>query len=1187
MSKSDADIAIIDANENNLKNLSCKIPLNSIICINGVSGSGKTTLAKKLIVQEAERQHKIQSGTGKRYHHLVRGNFLSIKNLPKVLSIDQKPLLQSEKSTVATASGLNDCIRTSFVKYGIIQCSCGTTVEETPSYETIKKIIVTAIPDGNYSIYFYVSSKISSRVEKLIEFMTSNGFRYFEVDGSKKKYRTKDIETLNLDSNSKIKIEADSLDQLESLKIPQESIFILRNSESAFDFSYQTFCQHCMTEYQKKSLSLFTRSKLSDRNGCCNLCGGSGSTVRLNEKNLFYPKNNLAEGFLNLQFDGQKYTPINLYKSKLKKIIQDGGGKVSTTYESLPPSVKLEIQKTLINKLSSLENTATDPELIITSLCDECGGSGFSQKARAVKLNGRSVADILSLTIDEAFSSIRDPESSVILSAAQDLSLGHLVLNRSTTTLSGGEMQRIKLIEAITAKVSDLLIVIDEPSASLSSNDIKKLFVLLKRLQSLGNTLLLVDHSDQVISQSDFSIHLGPGSGLDGGYILETVDSVLPPLEPRKKCSQEPQEYISLRRISFNNVVNQDVCFPAAAITAIVGDSGSGKSSLVQGITSRITSSPRDAKANNIATAILLDQKHIRGSRRSNVSTFLDISEILRKLYSETVVAQALNLDSSFFTYNGANGACSECQGSGELAGETCKSCGGTRFNSLALSAMVHNLNIAELLDFPATGVLPLDLHPAINRVCTLLIELGLGHLNLGRNLTELSGGESQRLKLARFLGASEKSISNNQHHLLIILDEPCKGLSKNDCQFVLEVLQGLSRKGHSVLVIEHNDALIQQADYIIKMGPGVGDEGGLIVFEGPTSDYPTDGSILNGIKVKPITYSKDKSTHLTSEDRYFQKLSIYQKGALISQRDGKFFNTKAKLFEYLDDSACKPPYYFNPFCAELHTSATISKTQIKQRFESLVKLGLQKALVNNSLIKLTNAAKLVDYDTAWKTYIETDNPELAYNLGNGWIAVWKDDKTEILSTRLIDVDTRVVGARTLTRRTFNAFYNDCKLCNGSGKLTYYDSFISDEAKACTDLEFYSPSIRPYVKTKLLFKIRESVSFFKAENLADFSTPYRSLSSHERMALLHGIPNLSFTKRDGRKDALSDQIEWRGLIKLLESSSSLMPEFLKSSIETPRVSVNCYCCNGTGYAKEVDHYLVNGAPIYQCDPTEV
>lgn len=187
MSKSDADIAIIDANENNLKNLSCKIPLNSIICINGVSGSGKTTLAKKLIVQEAERQHKIQSGTGKRYHHLVRGNFLSIKNLPKVLSIDQKPLLQSEKSTVATASGLNDCIRTSFVKYGIIQCSCGTTVEETPSYETIKKIIVTAIPDGNYSIYFYVSSKISSRVEKLIKLMTSNGFRYFEVDGSKKK----------------------------------------------------------------------------------------------------------------------------------------------------------------------------------------------------------------------------------------------------------------------------------------------------------------------------------------------------------------------------------------------------------------------------------------------------------------------------------------------------------------------------------------------------------------------------------------------------------------------------------------------------------------------------------------------------------------------------------------------------------------------------------------------------------------------------------------------------------------------------------------------------------------------------------------------------------------------------------------------------------------------------------------
>lgn len=1186
MPKADASIEIIDARENNLKNISCKIPLNSIVCINGVSGSGKTTLANKLLAQEAARRRKIQSGSKNRYYHLVRGDFLSIKNLPEVILVDQKPLLQSESSTVATASGLNDFIRSSFVKHGVIHCVCGVVVEELPSYQTIKKVVARAILDGEYNIFFNVPAKYLSRTEKFIEFMEAGGFKKFQLKGNKKNYGVGDFKKLGLDSSSKILIEAGSLDQLESLGISTACIYLSRGTEIVLDFSHQTFCQSCMTEYQQKALSLFTKSKLSERSGCCSACDGKGTISSLNEKLLFFPKKNLADGFLKLEHDGEKYIPINLYKSKLKKIIQDGKGKLASVYEDFSAQIKSNIRKVIFDKLIALQGSAAYSELVTSSVCENCGGSGFSPAAQAVKLNGSSIADVLNLPMGDAFSAMRDPEFSVILSAAQDLSLGHLVLSRSTATLSGGELQRIKLIEAIAARVTGRLIIIDEPSAGLSSSDVNKLFVLLEKLKAEGNTVLLIDHSDLVVSQSDFSLHLGPGSSLAGGYLLSTVDHILPNFSPKKKVAKCFDDFVFLSKINFNNVVEQDVSFPKGAVTAIVGDSGSGKSSLVQGIALRTVSTVIDVKTNNCLSTVMLGQKQIRGNKRSSLSTFLGLSDILRKLYSETVVAQALNLDASFFTYNGANGACSECQGAGEISGETCKSCGGRRFNSLALSAMLHNYNISEILGLAATEIIQLELHPTISRVCTLLVSLGLGHLNLGRNLTDLSGGESQRVKLAKFLDENARLASSNDFGLLVILDEPCKGLSKKDCQFVLDVIQGLAKDGHSVLVIEHNEALIQQVDFVIKMGPGVGDKGGKIVFSGPVSSYQPSHLRRRGVKPTAISHYRDSSPCLSSEDRYFEKITSYLGGASVFQAGGKYFKTKSELFEYLEDTHIESPYYFNPFCSELYAYGRISRTQIKRRLESLAKLGLTKVRIKNELVKLAGAARYVNADSIWEFQVETDSPELAYNLGSGWLAIKNGEGLEVLSTRLVDFGNKIIGERSLTRKTFSSYYNGCRLCTGSGSVRYFDEFIGDESRTCIDLEFYVQPIRDYVKKKILFKIREAVNFFKAEGLADFSIPYQSLSTGERMELLHGIPHLSFTKKNGRADAISDQITWPGLIALLESYSSSMPQVLNSLIQENARMVNCYCCDGTGYAKELSGYLINGFPIYRCDPTE-
>ena len=596
--------------------------------------------------------------------------------------------------------------------------------------------------------------------------------------------------------------------------------------------------------------------------GMCQSCQGTGESLTFDLNKLIDFDRSLAEGaicFPTFQPGGwrlTRYTESGYFdnhkkikdfsSAELEKLLYDKGSKPANATDKFPKTglytgVINRIQKTVIEK--GAKQYQKDIDRVTTSVvCPECQGTRVNALVRSATINDLSIADCVNMPIQDLLAfldTVHDKQVATILIDLKNrlktmisVGLDYLTLGRTTSTLSGGESQRLKMTKHLNSSLADVLYIFDEPSVGLHPEDIIGISKIFSRLKEKGNTVVLVDHDPDIIKMADFIIDLGPGAGSKGGQItfqgsytkfLNTDTLTAQSLnEPHqfKLHKKDYSEFYSLEDVSAFNIKNQSVQLPKGALTVVSGLAGSGKSTLI-----------RKLFMEKYPEAIAFDQTPIRGSNRSNLLTYLGMFDVIRQEY-----AKFSGKPASLFTFNGA-GACPECKGKGYInydlsymgdVRQECEKCHGTRYNEEALSYSWKGYNIDELFQLTVAEANELIAIPEIRNTLEVLVEANLAYIPLGQSLDTLSGGERQRLKIATMLLQKDSLAST-----IFILDEPSTGLHESDIKSLLKLLDKLKEIGKTLIVLEHNLSMISQADWVIDMGPRGGMNGGEILFQG------------------------------------------------------------------------------------------------------------------------------------------------------------------------------------------------------------------------------------------------------------------------------------------------------------------------------------------------------------------
>ena len=915
------NISIRGARVNNLKNISITIPRNKFTVITGVSGSGKSSLAFDTLFAEGQRRfaESLSSYARQFLGRMSKPDVDAIEGIPPAIAIEQKVNVRNPRSTVATVTEIYDYLRIIFARIG--RTFSPISGEEVKCHGSNDVMAFLSSASGPFAAYLLADLRWDAREDKveLLLALKEKGYSrlYSAADGTLR------IDDVMADSEGdsfpeglmlmvdRVKIDGEMDADLRTRLLSSISacfseglgkMYVVRDAGARPEMREfnNRFEADGMTFREPDEYMFSFNSPL----GACPVCGGLGKVIGISE-DLVIPDKALSiydgaiacwrgekmgwfrEHLINVagRYGIPVFEPYCNLSDEVKSMIWEGR-KAETEEDSLiglneffkwVESNKYKIQyKYLLSRFSG------------RTVCGECKGSRLRKDALYVKVGGKNIHELLKMTAGELLDFFRtleltEYETSIVRKAVDevvsrlqyvaDVGLSYLTLDRACSTLSGGESQRISLVTALGSSLVGSMYILDEPSIGLHRRDTDRLIGVLKRLRDIGNTVVVVEHDEEIIKAADLLIDMGPLAGIDGGEVVfKGVASEASPEDVSRSLTLQyltgARQRISRKKRSWNYSVNVegamehnlkgiDVSFPLGVLTVVSGVSGSGKSSLVGDIlypalfrrlneTGQQPGAFRKLSGNidRISAVEYVDQNPIGRSSRSNAVTYLKVYDDIRKLFSEQQFARMNGFTPSFFSFNQDGGRCSECQGEGYvhigmqfMADVTmlCEACGGKRFKPEILEVRykgkniddVLNMSVEEAMDFfssqpePAARTIAAKLQP--------LADVGLSYIKLGQSSSTLSGGESQRIKLAYFLSMTDSTAKK----IMFIFDEPTTGLHFHDVEKLVKAFDSLLDRGHTVVVVEHNLDVIRCADWLIELGPGAGDRGGSLVFAG------------------------------------------------------------------------------------------------------------------------------------------------------------------------------------------------------------------------------------------------------------------------------------------------------------------------------------------------------------------
>ena len=920
----EGNIIIRRAKVNNLKDITVEIPRNRLVVVTGISGSGKSSLAFDTLFAEGQRRfaESLSSYARQFLGRMSKPDVEMIEGIPPAIAIEQKVNVRNPRSTVATTTEIYDYLRLLFARIG--RTYSPVSGEEVKAH-TVQDVLDGIFDGEAHTVYILSDIRWKARKDKveLMLALKEEGFgRFYDLD-RQEALRIEDVmqmdghypESLHLlVDRAKTRAEVDE-DLMTRLQSSVQTAFDKGEGDMSIvlDGEVKSFCSRFERDgmtFRVPDEYLFS---FNSPLGACPECGGLGKIIGISEDLVVPDKTRSIYDGAVACWRGDK---MSWFKDLVVKNAEKYGIPVFVPYCKLTEKQK--------NTLWTARSGGVMDESAMVGIdeffewvnqnrykiqykymlsrysgrttCHACGGSRLRKEALYVRVGGKNIHELLSMTIDELlgyFASVelteyeRNVAGKAIeeivyrLRCIQDVGLGYLTLSRTMNTLSGGESQRVNLVTALGSSLVGSMYILDEPSIGLHPRDTDRLIAVLKRLRDIGNTVVVVEHDPEIIRAADLLIDMGPKAGIHGGEVVfQGVAGQFTPEELKRSLTLqylngERKQYVRAKRpwqysitvngAMQNNLKDIDVQFPLGVLTVVTGVSGSGKSSLVGDIlfpalhrrineTGDLPGTFKGLSGNldRVTRVEYVDQNPIGKSSRSNAVTYLKVYDDIRKLLSDQQFAKINGFTPSYFSFNQEGGRCPECQGDGFvkigmqfMADVTmvCESCGGKRFKPEILEVRYRDRNIDDILNMSVEeaiaffGAQPEDLAKSIAEQLRPLVDVGLGYIKLGQPSSTLSGGESQRIKLAYFLSLSRGDDRPRKDRILFMFDEPTTGLHFYDVEKLLKAFDALLSRGHSVIVVEHNLDVIRSADWVIDLGPDAGERGGEVVFAGTPED--------------------------------------------------------------------------------------------------------------------------------------------------------------------------------------------------------------------------------------------------------------------------------------------------------------------------------------------------------------
>ncbi|MBI4564099.1 MAG: excinuclease ABC subunit UvrA [Planctomycetes bacterium] len=913
----DRSIVIRGARQHNLRDVSLSIPRDKLVVITGLSGSGKSSLAFDTIYAEGQRRYveSLSAYARQFLEQLQKPDVDSIEGLPPTISIEQRAGHATPRSTVATSTEIYDYLRLLFARVGHPSCyKCGRPITQQTPEQVVDALLGFRTGTKLVLLAPLVRGKKGSHRE-VFDRIRREGFVRVRVDAQI--HDLKDV--VMPDKNKKHEIEAvvDRLliepglsrrrmtDSVETALKLGEGLLIAGVTEPGRPpvdriFSEKYACPHCGVSFGELQPRLFS---FNSPYGACPTCDGLGTRPEIDEDLVVPDKSkSIRDGAVEPWRRLGRRMTIR-YGRRLREFCDMFGVKYGAPFEKLDAAIRRILlhgttaddekqrgawfEGVIPSLMHRFEHTESDfiKRRILAYMsdlpCPDCKGRRLRPEALSVRVGEKNIDEGTRLTIEQAISyfgalELTKEERAIArlilreirgrLQFLADVGLGYLTLDRKSSTLAGGEAQRIRLASQVGSGLVGVCYVLDEPTIGLHERDTRRLLDTLVRLRDLGNTVLVVEHDEDTIRTADHIVDIGPGAGLHGGEIVAqgTLQEIMTDRRsmtgkflsgeeripvPVTRRVLRPERAVEVRGARENNLKNIAVRFPLGGFVCVTGVSGSGKSTLVHEILykglARLLGAGRDKPGAHdrisgyaaVEKVMLIDQSPIGRTSRSNPVTYTGVFDEIRRLYAMTKEAKARGYAPGRFSFNVKGGRCEACEGQGTKVIEmhflpdvyvVCEECKGRRYNRETLEVKYKGKDIAEILDLPIEQALEFFAnYPKIKKWLQTLDEVGLGYMAAGQSSTTLSGGEAQRVKLAAELGRGSGG------HTLYILDEPTTGLHFADIQKLLAVLHRLSDAGHSVVVIEHNMHVIKTADWLIDLGPEGGEGGGRVVVCG------------------------------------------------------------------------------------------------------------------------------------------------------------------------------------------------------------------------------------------------------------------------------------------------------------------------------------------------------------------